>query len=181
MVFWFMVPATLTVEPGNIANSKARHSIRHKKMALIRNLAGTLRKSNYIQTFGRHQSYRKASLYPSTCVDRIASEVSISVNTTTKSLQIPHDCVYKNHIGQTPMIEIEPNLYAKLEGYNLGQSNKDRAIIGIIYRMYLDGTMNKNDNLCLVTSGSAARSLILLQDIDISPGPLRSMLYSLPW
>ena len=65
-------------------------------------------------------------------------------------------------VGWTPLIEIEPNLYAKLEGENYSGSAKDRAIISMIYAMYLDNKLKQNDTICLVTSGSAARSLLML-------------------
>jgi len=67
-------------------------------------------------------------------------------------------------IGNTPMVQVDKNMYAKLEGHNPGGSLKDRTLASIVTSMFKEGTIKmKGDTIVLVTSGSAGYSLINMQ------------------
>jgi len=64
----------------------------------------------------------------------------------------------------TPMMQVMPNLYAKLEGFNAGGSIKDRAVMQCTMGMFESGKLKSGDTLCVSTSGNAGRSLLHVQD-----------------
>lgn len=64
----------------------------------------------------------------------------------------------------TPMMQVTPNLYAKLEGFNTGGSIKDRAVMQCTMGMLQSGKLRPGDTLCLCTSGNAGRSLLHVQE-----------------
>ena len=76
-------------------------------------------------------------------------------------LPLPHD--HLDAIGNTPLVEVQRGMYAKLEGHNPGDSLKDRTITSIVMNSFHEGTLAlRNDTLVLVTSGSAGVSLVAL-------------------
>jgi cysteine synthase A len=64
----------------------------------------------------------------------------------------------------TPLMQLNSNLYAKLEGFNVGGSIKDRAVMQIVMGMLDSGKMRPGDTLCVCTSGNAGRSLLHVQE-----------------
>lgn len=64
----------------------------------------------------------------------------------------------------TPLMELRPNLHAKLEGFNVGGSIKDRAVMQCTVGMLESGKLKSGDTLCLCTSGNAGRSLLYVQE-----------------
>lgn len=62
-------------------------------------------------------------------------------------------------IGNTPVVEIEPGMHAKLEGCNPSKSHKDRALTALLLNDAIQGNLDGPSTLCLTTSGSAGRSL----------------------
>lgn len=67
--------------------------------------------------------------------------------------------------GATPLMQVEPNLYAKLEGFNTGGSIKDRAVMQCTVGMLKSGKLKPGDTLAVCTSGNAGRSLLHVQDM----------------
>merc|ERR1719453_798621 len=63
----------------------------------------------------------------------------------------------------TPMMQVQPNLYAKLEGFHAGGSIKDRAVMECTMGMLKNGKLKPGDTLCVSTSGNAGRSLLHVQ------------------
>jgi hypothetical protein len=67
------------------------------------------------------------------------------------------------HVGNTPLVETEEGLHAKLEGANPGGSIKDRALTSIFLNKFITGELSANGStLALVTSGWAGLSLAKL-------------------
>jgi len=66
-------------------------------------------------------------------------------------------------VGNTPIAEIEPGVFAKLEGYNFSGSIKDRAVLCTVLKMIETGELKDGSTLVLVTSGSAGLSLAMIQ------------------
>merc|ERR1719446_200033 len=64
----------------------------------------------------------------------------------------------------TPMMQVQPNLYAKLEGFHSGGSIKDRAVMQCTMGMLESGKLKPGDTLALCTSGNAGRSLLHVQE-----------------
>jgi cysteine synthase A len=75
---------------------------------------------------------------------------------------IPNHSVLSN-VGSTPIAEIDPGVWAKLEGFNFSGSIKDRAVLCMVLKMIEEGTLVNGSTLVLVTSGSAGLSLALIQ------------------
>jgi homoserine O-acetyltransferase len=77
--------------------------------------------------------------------------------------ELPFHLPYDNwlrQIGNTPLLEVEKDLFAKLEGDNPGGSIKDRAITAIVLNKFAKGELQSTGStLCLVTSGWAGLSL----------------------
>ena len=68
-------------------------------------------------------------------------------------------------VGNTPVVFVEDNIYAKLEGHNPGGSLKDRTLTSILMNMFEDGRLKASgETICLVTSGSAGVSLKSIHD-----------------
>lgn len=65
----------------------------------------------------------------------------------------------KNLIGNTPLIKISENLYAKLEAYNPAGSVKDRMISYVVRHAQLYGNIKKDTILCEATSGNTGIAL----------------------
>ena len=67
-----------------------------------------------------------------------------------------------NISGNTPLIKISSQLYAKLETYNPSGSVKDRMISYVVDRALLFGRIKKNTILCEATSGNTGISLSMI-------------------
>ncbi len=67
-----------------------------------------------------------------------------------------------NISGNTPLIKISSQLYAKLETYNPSGSVKDRVISYVVDRALLFGRIKKNTILCEATSGNTGISLSMI-------------------
>jgi len=69
-----------------------------------------------------------------------------------------------SNVGGTPITEINPGVWAKLEGFNFSGTIKDRAVLCMVLKMFEQGTLRNGSTLALVTSGSAGLSLAMIQD-----------------
>jgi cysteine synthase A len=65
-------------------------------------------------------------------------------------------------IGNTPLINIEKNLYAKLESLNPGGSIKDRPIKYIIEHAELNGYIKPGDVIVEASSGNTGIALAMI-------------------
>lgn len=59
-----------------------------------------------------------------------------------------------DHIGNTPFIKVEENIFAKVEGFNPGGSIKDRIVLNMITEAEKQGILKEGDTLVEVTSGN---------------------------
>jgi len=75
---------------------------------------------------------------------------------------IPEDSILSS-VGNTPITQIEPDVWAKLEGFNFSGSIKDRAVTNMVLNMFADGKLQDGSTLVLITSGSAGLSLAHVQ------------------
>lgn len=66
-------------------------------------------------------------------------------------------------ISPSPLLQLERNLHAKLEGSHSGGSIKDRAVSFCVHGMLMRGELRLGGTLALCTSGSAGVSLLLAQ------------------
>lgn len=64
--------------------------------------------------------------------------------------------------GNTPLIKITPQIYAKLETYNPSGSVKDRMITYVVDRALLFDKINEDTILCEATSGNTGISLSMM-------------------
>mmetsp|Transcript_86845 Transcript_86845/g.246018 ORF Transcript_86845/g.246018 Transcript_86845/m.246018 type:complete len:1126 (-) Transcript_86845:577-3954(-) len=72
---------------------------------------------------------------------------------------LPYDS-WLRHVGNTPTVEVEDGIYAKLEGSNPGGSIKDRALTALVLNKFVTGELQAtNSTLALATSGWAGMSL----------------------
>jgi cysteine synthase len=76
--------------------------------------------------------------------------------------EIPASSILSN-VGNTPITQIEPGVWAKLEGFNFSGSIKDRAVTNMVLNMFADGKLKDGSTLVLITSGSAGLSLAHVQ------------------
>lgn len=65
-------------------------------------------------------------------------------------------------VGETPLIKISRNIYAKLETYNPAGSVKDRMISYVVDRARLFGKIKENSVLCDATSGNTGIALSMV-------------------
>ena len=76
---------------------------------------------------------------------------------------------------QTPMIEVEPGLYAKVEACQMTGSVKDRFVFSAVKKAVDEGTINDGSILVEATSGntgislSAAGAILGLRVIIVMP------------
>ena len=70
-----------------------------------------------------------------------------------------------NLIGNTPLIEIEPNIFAKMEGFNLTGSIKDRTALAMIEAAEEQGKLKKGDEIAEATSGNTGIALAMISAI----------------
>lgn len=74
--------------------------------------------------------------------------------------KIPSKSWLRSSIGNTPLVHLHDDIFAKLEGHNPGGSVKDRTLSSIVLSLFKTGDLKKKgDTLVLVTSGSAGMSL----------------------
>ena len=82
----------------------------------------------------------------------------------------------KQIVGETPLIKISNNIYAKLETYNPAGSIKDRMITYVVDRARLFGKIKENTIMCDATSGNTGIALSMtaasmgLQCLIFMPG-----------
>jgi cysteine synthase len=66
------------------------------------------------------------------------------------------------HIGNTPLVEIEDNIFAKMEGLNPGGSIKDRIALNMINEAEKAGYIKEGDTLIEPTSGNTGVGLAMV-------------------
>lgn len=66
------------------------------------------------------------------------------------------------HIGDTPLVKIENNIFAKMEGFNPGGSIKDRIALNMINEAEKIGYIKKGDTLIEPTSGNTGVGLAMV-------------------
>jgi len=66
------------------------------------------------------------------------------------------------HIGDTPLVKIEDNIFAKMEGFNPGGSIKDRIALNMINEAEKAGYIKKGDTLIEPTSGNTGVGLAMV-------------------
>ena len=66
------------------------------------------------------------------------------------------------HIGDTPLVKIENNIFAKMEGFNPGGSIKDRIALNMINEAEKAGYIKKGDTLIEPTSGNTGVGLAMV-------------------
>jgi cysteine synthase len=66
------------------------------------------------------------------------------------------------HIGNTPLIKIEDNIFAKMEGFNPGGSIKDRIALNMINEAEKTGYIKQGDTLIEPTSGNTGVGLAMV-------------------
>jgi cysteine synthase len=65
-------------------------------------------------------------------------------------------------IGNTPLIRIEENIFAKIEGFNPGGSIKDRIALNMIIGAEKKGILKKGDTIVELTSGNTGVALAMV-------------------
>lgn len=65
-------------------------------------------------------------------------------------------------IGNTPLLQIEPNIWAKCEFTNPGGSVKDRIALNMIQKALEDGKLNKNTPIVEPTSGNTGIAIAMI-------------------
>ncbi|MDD3170351.1 MAG: cysteine synthase family protein [Candidatus Pacebacteria bacterium] len=65
-------------------------------------------------------------------------------------------------IGNTPLIEVEENIFAKIEGFNPGGSIKDRIVLNMILEAEKKGILKKGDTIVEPTSGNTGVALAMV-------------------
>ena len=71
----------------------------------------------------------------------------------------------ENLIGNTPIVELNSNIFAKLETFNLSGSIKDRIVLYILNDAERKGLINENTVLVEATSGNTGIALAMLGSI----------------
>lgn len=67
-----------------------------------------------------------------------------------------------NFIGNTPLAEIEDNIFAKMEGFNLTGSIKDRTALAMIEAAEKEGRLKKGVQIAEPTSGNTGIALAMI-------------------
>ncbi|HNY35809.1 MAG TPA: cysteine synthase family protein [Candidatus Pacearchaeota archaeon] len=67
-----------------------------------------------------------------------------------------------DYIGNTPLVKIENNIFAKLEGFNPGGSIKDRIALNMINEAEKSGYIKPGDTLIEPTSGNTGVGLAMV-------------------
>jgi len=71
----------------------------------------------------------------------------------------------KDLVGNTPIVELKSNIFAKLETFNLSGSIKDRIVLYILEDAEKKGLINENTILVEATSGNTGIALAMLGSI----------------
>jgi cysteine synthase A len=71
-------------------------------------------------------------------------------------------CRFKHLIGNTPILQVEPKIFAKFETYNPSGSVKDRMVGYIVDRALKGKELGKNATLLEATSGNTGISLAMI-------------------
>ena len=66
------------------------------------------------------------------------------------------------HVGDTPLVNIENNIFAKMEGFNPGGSIKDRIALNMINEAEKAGYIKQGDTLIEPTSGNTGIGLAMV-------------------
>ncbi|MCK9446025.1 cysteine synthase family protein [bacterium] len=66
------------------------------------------------------------------------------------------------HVGDTPLVNIENNIFAKMEGFNPGGSIKDRIALNMINEAEKAGYIKQGDTLIEPTSGNTGVGLAMV-------------------
>lgn len=67
-----------------------------------------------------------------------------------------------NFIGNTPLVQVENNIFAKMEGFNPGGSIKDRIALNMISEAEKKGILKKGDTIVEPTSGNTGVALAMV-------------------
>ena len=59
---------------------------------------------------------------------------------------------YSNLVGNTPLVNISPNVWAKMEAYNPTGSIKDRMVFYVLRDAIKSGKIKKGDTIVEATS-----------------------------
>ena len=65
-------------------------------------------------------------------------------------------------IGNTPLVQVEENIFAKVEGFNPGGSIKDRIALNMILEAEKRGILKKGDTIVEPTSGNTGVALAMV-------------------
>jgi len=68
-------------------------------------------------------------------------------------------------IGNTPLLNIEGSIFAKMEGFNLTGSIKDRTALAMIEAAEKEGRLKKGDEIAEATSGNTGIGLAMISAI----------------
>lgn len=69
---------------------------------------------------------------------------------------------FKHLVGNTPIIEVEKNIFAKFEAYNPSGSIKDRMVLYIVEKALKKGIFNKRTTFLEATSGNTGIALSMI-------------------
>jgi len=114
---------------------------------------------NFDSTFVVPEQVHEPSARPTGSSSRFLDSV---FGNSSLPFDIPNTSILST-VGCTPVMEVDPGVWAKLEGYNFSGSIKDRAMLSMVLKMFEKGTLKDGSTLTLVTSGSAGVSLALIQ------------------
>ena len=67
-----------------------------------------------------------------------------------------------DYIGNTPLVQVEDNIFAKIEGFNPGGSIKDRIALNMILEAEKKGILKKGDIIVEPTSGNTGVALSMV-------------------
>ena len=73
---------------------------------------------------------------------------------------------YSNLVGNTPLVNISPNVWAKMEAYNPTGSIKDRMVFYVLRDAIKSGKIKKGDTIVEATSGNTGISLSFFGQIE---------------
>ena len=65
-------------------------------------------------------------------------------------------------IGNTPLVQLEENLFAKIESFNPGGSVKDRVAYNMIKQALIENRINENTTIIEPTSGNTGIGLAMV-------------------
>ena len=71
-----------------------------------------------------------------------------------------------NLVGNTPIVNVAPNVWAKMEAYNPTGSIKDRMVNYVLKRVIKEGRIKKGDTVVEATSGNTGIALSFFGQIQ---------------